>query len=198
MVAGKPDESLLIQAVAQTHAELKMPPSASFPTPPSRRSGNGSARCAPWPAATKQLRLPARDRGQIRPKHWAFQPIKAVSPPKVKNQAAVGSPVDAFVIARLDAAGLKPSPPASKRTLIRRATVDLWGVPPTAEEVEAFESDGSPASVCAPGRPPAGVSPATASAGAGTGSTSPAMPTPRATSSPRSGVIRLPTLIAIT
>ena len=52
--------------------------------------------------------------------------------------------LDAFVVARLEAAGLKPSPIASKRTLIRRATVDLWGIPPTAAEVEAFEADNSP------------------------------------------------------
>ena len=52
--------------------------------------------------------------------------------------------VDAFVLSRLEAAGLTPSPEADKRTLIRRATIDLWGIPPTADEVDAFESDRSP------------------------------------------------------
>ena len=76
--------------------------------------------------------------------HWAFQPLRSNALPPVKDRGWVRSPVDAFVLARLEAAGITPSPPADKRTLIRRATIDLWGIPPTAEEVEAFEADASP------------------------------------------------------
>ncbi len=76
--------------------------------------------------------------------HWAFRPIKPVTPPSVKNRAVVQSPVDAFVLAKLEASGLFISPLAAKRTLIRRATIDLWGIPPSAQEVDAFEADHSP------------------------------------------------------
>ena len=73
-------------------------------------------------------------------------PAGATVPPCRRSRTGAGSrsPVDAFVLARLEAAGIDPVAPADKRTLIRRATIDLWGIPPTAEEVEAFEADPSP------------------------------------------------------
>src|SRR5262249_42292980 len=78
------------------------------------------------------------------PAHWAFQPLRPVPPPRVQDRDWGSSPIDAFILARLEAAKIAPSPPAEKRALIRRATIDLWGVPPTADEVEAFEADTSP------------------------------------------------------
>ena len=76
--------------------------------------------------------------------HWAFRPVKHHSPPAVHDRAWVQSPVDAFVLAKLEKEGLTPSPPADRRTLIRRATIDLLGIPPTADEIEAFEADARP------------------------------------------------------
>ena len=76
--------------------------------------------------------------------HWAFQPVRHATPPPVKEKEWVRSPIDAFVWARLEAAGMAPSPRADRRTLIRRATIDLLGLPPLADEVEAFEADSSP------------------------------------------------------
>ena len=70
--------------------------------------------------------------------HWAFRPAPRPAAPRA------GHPIDAFVQARLDAAGLRPSPPADPRALIRRATFDLTGLPPTPEEVDAFLADDSP------------------------------------------------------
>ncbi len=67
-----------------------------------------------------------------------------MTPPTVKDTDWVRSPVDAYVQARLAAAGMSPSPRADRRTLIRRATIDLLGLPPTAQEVAAFENDPSP------------------------------------------------------
>ena len=71
-------------------------------------------------------------------KHWAFQPVRAVAPPKVKNNAWSKTDVDRFVLAKLEEAGLRPAPAADPRTLIRRMSFDITGLPPTAEEVDQF------------------------------------------------------------
>lgn len=74
---------------------------------------------------------------------WAFQPLQSVPIPKVKDAAWCQTPIDRFLLARQEAAGLRPNPPADKRTLIRRATFDVLGLPATLEEVEAFLADES-------------------------------------------------------
>jgi hypothetical protein len=76
--------------------------------------------------------------------HWAFQPVRAASLPAVRDRDWVRSPIDAFVLARLEAAGLRPAPPADKRTLLRRVYLDLIGLPPTPAEQRAFLADNSP------------------------------------------------------
>src|SRR5205823_2744081 len=75
--------------------------------------------------------------------HWAFQPPARPQIPKVKLSGWVKNPVDAFILSKLERNGLVPSPPADKRTLIRRATYDLTGLPPTEAEVESFLNDRS-------------------------------------------------------
>src|SRR5436305_1807775 len=77
-------------------------------------------------------------------KHWAFQPVKLPVLPAVKNAAWAKAPVDRFILARLEAKGLKPNPAADRRTLLRRASYDLTGLPPTPEEVDQFVNDRSP------------------------------------------------------
>lgn len=77
-------------------------------------------------------------------KHWSFQPIKRSTEPAVKNRAWVRNPIDAFVLARLEAERIEPSPEASKTTLIRRLSLDLTGLPPTPQEVAEFLADTSP------------------------------------------------------
>jgi hypothetical protein len=72
-------------------------------------------------------------------KYWAFQPVNRPAPPK-----ATGNPIDAFILAKLEAKQLKPAAPADKRTLLRRVSFDLIGLPPTPEEVDAFLADQSP------------------------------------------------------
>jgi hypothetical protein len=78
------------------------------------------------------------------PKHWAY--VKPVRPvvPQVKNSAWCRNPIDNFILAKLEAEGLRPSPEAAKRTLIRRVYLDLIGLPPTPAEVDAFEADQRP------------------------------------------------------
>ncbi len=75
---------------------------------------------------------------------WAFQPIRRIDPPKVKNTALVRTPVDAFLLAKLEAAGLGFNPEADRETLLRRVTLDLTGLPPTSEELETFLADKNP------------------------------------------------------
>src|SRR6266478_1673496 len=78
-------------------------------------------------------------------KFWSFQKIATPKPPAVHNKLWVRNPIDAFVLAKLEAKGLTPAPPASKVALIRRVTFDLTGLPPTAQEVDDFLADRSPA-----------------------------------------------------
>ena len=75
---------------------------------------------------------------------WAWQPIRAQTPPTVSNRGWVHDPIDQFILAKLDQASLSPAAPADRRALIRRATFDLTGLPPTPREVEDFVADSSP------------------------------------------------------
>ncbi len=76
--------------------------------------------------------------------HWSWQPVQAQFVPVVARKDWVRQPLDAFVLAKIEAKGLAPSPDADRATFIRRATLDAWGVIPTPEEVAAFEKDASP------------------------------------------------------
>src|SRR5262245_12364042 len=116
------------------------------------RSGSGirqalavCAACAVLSAAEGIAPLPVYTAGER--KHWAFQPRKDVPSPEfslASDKQWVRTPLDAFVLDRLKKAGLKPAPPADRATLLRRATYDLHGLPPTPEEIDAFVSDKSP------------------------------------------------------
>jgi hypothetical protein len=75
---------------------------------------------------------------------WSFQKVKTETPPAVKDESWVANPIDRFILAKLESKGLRPSPPADKVTLLRRASFDLTGLPPTPEEVAAFLADKSP------------------------------------------------------
>jgi len=77
-------------------------------------------------------------------KFWSFQPVKRPAVPAVKNKAWVRNPIDAFILAKLEAKGLQPNPPADRAALIRRAYYNLTGLPPTPEEVQAFAADRAP------------------------------------------------------
>ena len=77
-------------------------------------------------------------------KHWAYSPVRPPAQPVVKNFGWLQQPLDSFVLAKLEAKKLSPTPRADKRTLIRRATYDLLGLPPTVQQVEAFVADASP------------------------------------------------------
>ena len=96
---------------------------------------------APQAPAAAQSEPPARVASKP---HWAWQPVQSQFLPVVAKKDWARDPLDAFVLAKIEAKGLTPSPDADRTTFIRRATLDAWGVIPTPEEVAAFESDASP------------------------------------------------------
>jgi mono/diheme cytochrome c family protein len=140
---GDPAKSPLVAAVGYA-GDTKMPP----PPRPKLSAEAVDALTAwvkmgaPWPAE----RNPAAVKptvADVRAKHWSFQPVRKLAPPAVKDADWPASPIDNFVLAKLQEKGLAPSRPADKRTLIRRVTFDLIGLPPTPEEVDAFLADES-------------------------------------------------------
>src|SRR6185295_6488186 len=143
VIAGDPDHSLLIKAIrAGKDDELKMPPKGP-PLPPEVVADFVAwvKRGAPDPRSAPVAKL--FDYSKAR-EHWSFRPPQEPKIPAVSNKSWLKSPIDAFVLAKLDANGMKPAPAADRRTLIRRAAMDLVGLPPTAEEIEAFVADPAP------------------------------------------------------
>jgi hypothetical protein len=129
IVPGKPDESELVYRVFATDASEVMPPPATK---------------NPLSEADKQLLRRWIAAGADYRPHWAFVPPRQVPPPKVRQGGWPRNPVDQFVLARLEAEGLRPSPPADRYTLGRRLYLDLVGLPPTPVEADAFVHDPSP------------------------------------------------------
>ena len=147
IVPGKPDDSLLIQAIRYTDADLKMPPEEHggqlTDRGNRRRSPSGCAAARPTRACST-VTAGGKDYGAAAKNHWSFQPLKQPAVPAVKDKTWAQSPVDNFVLARLESAGLAPSPAADKRTLIRRVSFDLVGLPPSEAEIQRFIADDSP------------------------------------------------------
>jgi hypothetical protein len=141
VVPGQPEKSRLVEAIRDTKHELQMPPKerlndrqiADFVTwiklgAPDPRTG---------PVQGYQLKNQS-------PEHWAFKPVQPPAVPSVKNERWVQTPIDAFILTALEARKLTPASWADRRTLLRRATYDLLGLPPTPEEIDAFLGDRSP------------------------------------------------------
>ena len=143
VVAGDPEKSVLIQAIRYTDEELQMPPEKSG----GKLSPEKIAALEHWvkmgapDPRTGPVTAVALDMPRAR-QHWAFQPVTKPSVPKIQNRKSkIENPIDAFVLAQLAAKKIPPAPPADPRTLLRRVTYDLTGLPPTPAEVEAFLSD---------------------------------------------------------
>ena len=136
----------LVKALSYNDARLQMPPSGKLPDAviADFEKWIASGIRMPAPPATAPTPAASAYKGMSREdglKWWAFQPLKRLAPPKVKNATWPVNPIDSFILAKLEAKGLKPSPTEEKRTLVRRAYVDLVGYKPTYEEVEAFAND---------------------------------------------------------
>ena len=142
LIAGKPEESLLITAVRHADKDLRMPPK-------SKLSAQEIADLETWvrmgaidPRVGAGVPKQSADVEEAR-RYWAFQPVRIVKPPMVKDASWPWTPIDRFLLASLEAKGLRLVGLADRRTLIRRATFDLVGLPPTPEEIDAFLKDES-------------------------------------------------------
>lgn len=150
VVAGDPAKSLLIKAVEYTDPEMQMPPKKQLTSAEVEDLRQWVKQGLPWPqeAAPKTAgKVEAFDLEKRRSEHWAWQPIQKSALPAVKDAQWGRHPIDRYILAKLEAEGLKPAPAAEKRTLARRLYFDLLGLPPTPEQVEAFVKDASPKAV---------------------------------------------------
>jgi mono/diheme cytochrome c family protein len=148
LIPGDPDRSLFIRAVRRTDEHLQMPPKEKL-------SSTQIADLAAWvKAGAPDPRAADSTKGRSATKYgmsleegrrfWSFRPVQEPSVPAVKDTSWPRTPVDAFILARLEAAGVAPAPRADRRTLLRRVTFDLTGLPPTPAEMDAFLADTSP------------------------------------------------------
>ena len=129
-------QELLVKAVRQEGA-LKMPPGRKLKPEQIEVIEQWVKSGAPMPDHLLKTKRKGAD-------HWAFQPIAPTATPAVSNPAWARTPIDPFILAQLEAASLKPSPEARRRTLLRRVSLDLTGLLPTPAEIEAFASDQRP------------------------------------------------------
>jgi hypothetical protein len=146
IVPGKPDDSLLIKAMRWSREDLHMPPKKKLSPEVIADFEKWIAMGAPDPRtgevakARREISIPqGRD-------YWAFRPLKPVTLPSVKDASWAKTPIDRFILAKMEVAKVTPSRPASPEQLLRRATFDLTGLPPTVEALAAFVKEcGSPA-----------------------------------------------------
>ncbi len=143
VVPGQPDKSLLVKVI-RYDGDVQMPPKGKLPDETIAHLTEWVKMGAPWPEELVQAEALTLSVAEVRRTHWAFQPVRKPELPAVKKTDWVKTPIDAFVLAGLERKGLAPAPTADRRTLIRRVTLDLHGLPPTPEEVAAFEMDRSP------------------------------------------------------
>jgi hypothetical protein len=141
----KPDDSLLLKAIHYQDG-LEMPPTGKLPPQELDALARWVKAGVPWtPAASTAVKGPD---GHAKPKddgrsYWAYQPLRRPPVPQIRDPQSV-NPIDAFLHAKRQAAGLGPNPPADRVTLVRRAYYDLTGLPPMPEQVDAFVNDPSP------------------------------------------------------
>jgi mono/diheme cytochrome c family protein len=143
VILEKPESSPLLHAVNFTEG-LEMPPSGKLAARDIEVLTRWVKMGAPYPAGTTTASTTHETGGVVTPEsraYWAYQPVKRPPVPKVKDAKWVSNPIDAFLLARIEAKGLHPAGPADKLALVRRVYYDLIGLPPTPAEVDAFVND---------------------------------------------------------
>src|SRR5262245_30460136 len=146
LVPGQPEKSRIVEAVRYGNVDLRMPPRGKLPDTVVADLATWVKMGAPWPQddTPKTTSKSGFDLQKRKREHWAWQPIRPQSPPAVRDKTWAHDPVDRFLLAKLEEKGLSPAPPADRRTLLRRVSFDLVGLPPSPAEVEAFVWDESP------------------------------------------------------
>ncbi|TXT39126.1 MAG: hypothetical protein FD138_159 [Planctomycetota bacterium] len=129
IIPNKPGASELLRRIHVSDADEQMPPASEN---------------KPLSAAQKEILKRWIEQGATFEQHWSFRTVSRPSLPSVKNKAWPKTPIDHFILARLEAEGLSPAPEADRETLIRRVTLDLTGLPPTIAEIDDFLSDRDP------------------------------------------------------
>jgi Protein of unknown function (DUF1553)/Protein of unknown function (DUF1549)/Planctomycete cytochrome C len=142
VVPGHPEKSGLLKAVRH-EGDIKMPPKGKLPAEAVADLEQWVKMGVPWADAGPATRA-VSEVSEARKTHWGFRPVHKPVVPATRDTAWPVTDIDRFVLARLEAKGLKPSSEADRRTLIRRLSFDLLGLPPTPDEVEAFVRDTSP------------------------------------------------------
>jgi hypothetical protein len=129
IVPGKPAESELVQRITAADPDVRMPPAESKKT-----------------LSPREIELLTRwiEQGAAYADHWAYLPPQRPALPQVQRGDWVRNEIDRFILARIEAAGLTPSPPAERSTWLRRVSLDLIGLPPSPEELRAYLQDNSP------------------------------------------------------
>ncbi|HLX60151.1 MAG TPA: PSD1 and planctomycete cytochrome C domain-containing protein [Planctomycetota bacterium] len=176
LVPGQPEKSKMIEAVGYKNQDLQMPPESKLSDAQIADLTRWVKLGAPWPKEAPPVpkmesasKIEPFDLQKRKASHWAWQPVRAQTPPVCRTELPLRSasgteipirsapgteqelrstwirdPLDAFVMKKLEDKNLKPAPLADKRTLLRRASFDLIGLPPTPEEIDAFLKDESP------------------------------------------------------
>jgi hypothetical protein len=141
IVPGQPEASLLIRAVRHTDDDLKMPPESKLTERQVAELVKWVEMGAPFPVGAAAI---AKGRPNRDPNHWAFQPAGLPALPEISDKQWPQTAIDHFILAKLEAEKIGPAAAADRRTLIRRVTFDLHGLPPTPADIETFLLDGSP------------------------------------------------------
>ena len=148
LTPGDPAKSLIVEAVNYRNDDMAMPPKGKLDEAQIQILTEWVQMGAPWPGSDTAMAVPhgeePYDWEKFRTGHWSFQPILKSAPPEVTDTTWIKSDIDRFVLARLEAAGLRPNVPAERNLLVRRAFLDLTGLPPSAEQVTTFLADESP------------------------------------------------------
>ncbi len=142
LVSGEPGKSLIIKAIGYQDPELRMPPRGKLSDQQVADVAAWITMGAPWPTDTAAKSLVKKDFNlQERRGHWSLRPLETRPPIIVKNRAWIESWLDTLILEKLEQKALAPAPRADRRTLIRRVTFDLIGLPPTPQEIDAFVND---------------------------------------------------------
>ena len=147
LTPGDPSKSFLVEAVNYRNEDMEMPPKGKLKDEQIKIFTDWVKMGAPWPRAESTSEIAqaqpteAYDWDRFRREHWSFKPVVKSDLPPVENRSWPRSPIDYYTLSKLEEKNLEPNASAEKRILIRRAYLDLTGLPPTPEEVEEFLED---------------------------------------------------------